>query len=362
MLKNPPKLKSERVFVGFNFAGSAGISSFTRVLKERGYKIDFYGFNRPNFNIPVDVVLKFSSNPMIALWERISYFFKILPQYDIWHFNYGKTFFFYPLNLLILKIWGKKIVCTFRGSDVRTGLDFLPNAEVLYDSRFNWPEWYKEFDRQSIWTKWQKQIRMLVFTWFSDQVVLTGPFLVGSVVAFDQIIPYGRDLEKITKYQKISQGESLTIFHAPTVESVKGTDTVKQVFETLAEKYPQHRFVIKTGLPHETLLKEMGKADIIIDQLLVGWYGGQAVEAMALGKPVLSFIYPLYLGLVEFGLEIPVVNTNYWNLTQDLENLINSPELRQDLGEKGLAFVQKYHSAEKIADEYSRVYEKALVD
>ena len=63
----------------------------------------------------------------------------------------------------------------------------------------------------------------------------------------------------------------------------------------------------------------MGKADIVIDQLLIGWYGGQAVEGLAQGKTVLSFIYPLYLGLVDFGQEIPIINTNAWDLKNNLE-------------------------------------------
>ena len=31
-------------------------------------------------------------------------------------------------------------------------------------------------------------------------------------------------------------------------------------------------------------------ADIVVDQLLAGWYGGFAVEAMALGKPVIAYL------------------------------------------------------------------------
>jgi len=370
MLKNPLKLKSKpqhldrcrgkRIFVGFNFAGTAGIWAFTRVLRRRGYKIDFYGMNRPNFNMPLDITLKFSQNPIKAFWERFSYFWKILPKYDVWHFNYGKTFFFYPLNLLILKLWGKKIVCTFRGSDVRASLDFLPEPETLYDERFNWPEWYKTINQMPFLQKWQKTLRMLIFYWFSDQVVLTGPFLAGSVVAFDKIIPYARNIKTINRFAKKNTSDKLTILHVPSKESVKGTDQVRIVFKSLAKKYPLHRFIIKNNLSHEALLRAMGRADIIIDQLLVGWYGGQAVEAMALGKPVLSFIYPSYLGLVDFGPEVPVVNTNYWALAHDLESLLVSPQLREDLGRRGLEFVAKHHDATKIAEDYQKTYEIAL--
>lgn len=362
MPKNPPKLKSERIFVGFNFAGTAGIWSFTRVLKERGYKIDFYGYERSNFNIPVDILLKFSSNPIKSFFERFWYFIKILPHYDIWHFNYGKTFFFYPLNLLILKLAGKKIVCTFRGSDVRNHIDGMPSRGRVNDPRFNWPELYYELANRSWAVKWQKNTQMRIFCWLSDQIILTGPFLVSSVLRFDQIIPYSRDIKAIEKFGDKIEHQKLTILHAPTVAKAKGTTAIVKVFGDLRKKYPQHEFIIAENMPHEELLKQMGQADIIIDQLLVGWYGGQAVEAMALGKIVLSYINPAYLELVEFGQEVPVYNTNPWNLKNDLELLINSPQWRQALGEKGRKFVKKYHDAEKIADQYLEVYERALVD
>ena len=54
------------------------------------------------------------------------------------------------------------------------------------------------------------------------------------------------------------------------------------------------------GLPvrldlHETLtrsqvLERVRDADIVVDQLVMGWYGGFSVEATALAKPVVCFI------------------------------------------------------------------------
>ena len=46
------------------------------------------------------------------------------------------------------------------------------------------------------------------------------------------------------------------------------------------------------GVPHEQARKRYAKADIIIDQLLVGWHGVFALEAMALGKPVITYLKP----------------------------------------------------------------------
>lgn len=354
--KNPLNLKNKRIFVGFNYAGAAGIYSYTRVLKRRGYQIDFYGVNRINFNMPVDVLLQFSSNLTISFFQRLKYFFKILPKYDIWHFNYATTLFFYPLNLFILRLFGKKIVCTFRGSDIRNNLDCSPSKNIIRDSRYHWPELYYELANRSWWAKFQKDIRMRVFCWLSDRIVLTGPFLASSVKKYDKIIPYARDIDRISLLKKLTIHKKLIILHAPSRSETKGTAEVARVFNILSKAYPQHEFKILTNLPHQDLIYAMSQAHIIIDQLVVGWYGGQAVEAMALGKTVMCNIQPFYLNLMPFK-NLPIFNTNIWNLKEDLVHLINSPKLCQKFSLDGYRFVKKYHSANVIADEYLEIYQ-----
>ncbi len=44
------------------------------------------------------------------------------------------------------------------------------------------------------------------------------------------------------------------------------------------------------NLTHEEALNEYSKIDVLVDQLLAGWYGGLAVEVMSLGKPVVAYI------------------------------------------------------------------------
>lgn len=352
----PSKLnKSPRIFVGFASAGAAGIWSYTRVLKKRGYKIDFYGIGHSKFGMPVDYALEFSLNIFVLAWQKLVFFFKLLPKYDIWHLNCMEAFFFYPLNLLILKILGKKIILTFRGSDVRTDLDFLPQS--LYSKKKNWPAYYQKMKKLNrSWAAFKRRLRMKIFISFADQVALTGPFLASSVTRYDKIIPYARDLSKLLKIKSLFNRDKIVIFHSPTVMDVKGSEYILASLNNLKKKYQKIEFRMPLNLKNEDLIQQMAKADIVIDQLLVGWYGGQAVEAMALGKPVISYIHQPYFNLVDFAAEIPVVNSNVWTLEKDLEMLINNRAWREELGKKGIEFVKKYHRPEKIAGEYLDLY------
>lgn len=360
MPKKDP-LKRKRIFVGFNSAGAAGIYAFTRSLRRRGYQIDFYGMRKTHFEMPVDFLLEFSGSPGLSFFQRVIFFFKILFSYDVWHFNFMEVFFFYPLNLFILKLLGKKIVVTFRGIDVQTDLEFLPKRLFEKIASSDWPEYYRlQFSKRNLWPNLLKKIRRRVFIWFADKVILTGPFLASSAERYDKIIPYAREINTLKRGLRSNRSSSfsLKILHVPSESVVKGTAIIAKTFKKLQKKYPKIEFKILEKIPREKLLEEMASADILIDQLLIGWYGGQAVEAMAMGKIVMAFLNPTYLGLVPYGKNIPIWNTNYWNLEQDLENLLAVlPKVQEEWSARSIAFVQKYHDARKIAQEYLEVYE-----
>ena len=350
-------LFNKRIFVGFNSAGAAGIYAFTRVLRRRGYTIDFYGIGKTHFDMPVDFLLEFSANPWVSFYQRVIYFCKILLRYDLWHLNFAEAFFFYPLNLFILKLFGKKIVVTFLGIDVQTDLEFLPQS--IYSKSDKWPEYYRLQFAKKFSERLFKKIRRRIFIYFADKVVLTGPFLAGQVDRYDKIIPYARDINRLKPSLHLNRSPSfsLKILHIPSDPVVKGTAEVIRVFKSLSRKFPEHSFRVLPRAPREELLLEIAKADIIVDQIIIGWYGGQAVEAMAQGKIVMAFLNPAYLQLVPFGKEIPIWNTNAWSFEQDLVMLIKIfPEIKDEWQKKSWEFVRKYHDDRKIAHQYLEIY------
>ena len=48
---------------------------------------------------------------------------------------------------------------------------------------------------------------------------------------------------------------------------------------------------IVEGLRHDEAFERYRDADIVVDQLNAGWYGILAIECMALGKPVVTFLH-----------------------------------------------------------------------
>ena len=78
--------------------------------------------------------------------------------------------------------------------------------------------------------------------------------------------------------------------HAPSHRGVKGTERVVEAVEQLRGEGIPLELELVEGRPHAEARKAYERADILVDQLLVGWYGAVAVELMALGRPVVCFM------------------------------------------------------------------------
>jgi glycosyltransferase involved in cell wall biosynthesis len=80
---------------------------------------------------------------------------------------------------------------------------------------------------------------------------------------------------------------------------------------------------------------------------------------MALGKPVLTYLHEEAVRRTEeaFGVELPLVPTSKDTLADDLQRLVDQPELRDEIGLRSRAYVERVHDANAIADRLIGIYE-----
>lgn len=146
------------------------------------------------------------------------------------------------------------------------------------------------------------------------------------------------------------------IVHAPSRKEFKGTNLILKTIEELKLFYP-FDFKLIENLPRPQALDFLAKSDIVIDELVSGTYGLLSCEAMALGKPVLCYIKP---SVATHYPDLPIVNTSQENLKNILPKIILDSQLRNQIGQKSRAYVEKYHDAHKIAAELITVYKNLL--
>src|SRR5581483_3419564 len=139
----------------------------------------------------------------------------------------------------------------------------------------------------------------------------------------------------------------------PSNRAKKGTAHVVEACAQL----PVELDVVE-GVPHDEARERYARADIVVDQLNAGWHGVFALEAMALGKPVVSHLKP---DVVErsaegFGVRVPIVPATKETLVDALRPLVEQPALRREVGARGRAYVEQVHDADRVADRLLAVY------
>ena len=112
------------------------------------------------------------------------------------------------------------------------------------------------------------------------------------------------------------------------------------------------------GLPHDEARKRYEDADIVVDQLNAGWYGLFAIESMALGKPVVTYLHEEAVRRTEeaFGVHVPLVPTTKETLRETLRPLVADAAERRRIGAASRAYVEQVHDARANAQRLLDLY------
>jgi len=175
------------------------------------------------------------------------------------------------------------------------------------------------------------------------------------------VIPPGLDLRDYEPTVPVERERPLVV-HAPSDLEKKGT---RHVIAACAQ-LPVDLDVVH-GVPHEEAVERFKRADIVVDQMNYLWHGVFAIESMAYGKPVVTHLDPEAVAQTEeaFGVKVPIVSATKDDLVEKLRPLVDSFELRRQLGQEGRAYVDKVDGDRSeiqqgpimIAGETDRVYQ-----
>jgi len=149
------------------------------------------------------------------------------------------------------------------------------------------------------------------------------------------------------------------ILHAPNHRQLKGTEYIERAISELQEEGMSIELVILEGVSNERVKEVMESVDIVVDQLLIGWYAMYALEAMAMGKPVICYIRP---DLLEFykrtitGNELfPIIQSTPEEFTDVLRKLIIDKERISKTGLASREFVLQHHSLDRIGSHFDEI-------
>ncbi|MDD5259610.1 MAG: hypothetical protein PHD29_06565 [bacterium] len=250
--------------------------------------------NYLHYPADIDLNLKDNTAKAVKFIKLASTFFALRNKYDIYHFNFGSSLIHFPsynLNLLDLPFYPDraKLFVTYNGCDARQKYPAMQRASIApcHDPGCCGSQCTSgkmdEYRRKSI----QKMSRYVRHIWAVNPDLLY--FLPVGKASF---LPYavlsaGAAAVPLPDFSK----KKLKIVHAPTNRIAKGTDHILSVISKIQQTHADYiEFRLIENLAHQEALKIYQEADLVIDQILIGWYGAFAVETMMMGKPVIARI------------------------------------------------------------------------
>ena len=289
-----------------------------QALRRRGIDASLVVFNRYALHPEADRSLDLRGGFLrrqAAQWRALA---SLLPRTDVFHFMFGLTLVPQSLQYPILRAFRKRSVMHYLGSDIRGR-----TREQLAAGRKAGAEIVGSWDA----TRWVPEAT---------------------------VIPPGIDLSAITPVPPRDRKRPLVV-HAPSSRKRKGTEHVVAACEALGVELR-----IVEGLRHDEALALYREADLVVDQLNAGWYGVLAIECLALGKPVLTYLHdePRVRTEEAYGLEVPLVGVTADTLQARLGELVDAgPAEWRRIGEASRAYVERVHDIERVADTLVELYE-----
>jgi len=273
---------------------------------------------------------------------------------DMVHWHFGRPLAPGALDLFLVKMLTKGRLVEFWGSDIR--IPEVAAADNPYVARLGKNHEYGDMESYAQSRRMQSRFARAGFACLvsSEELLpyVQRDLFPGPHFARQRILPKNW----VPNYPDPDSARPL-VAHSPSAVRYKGSPSVLAAVEEL-QQVLDFEFVLNSGRPRGQALRIVGRADIFLDQFVGGGYGVAAIEAMALGKPVVCYIKPSLQAL--YPLDLPIVNANQDNLATVLECLLKDGQLRAELGRRSRAYVERHHDAHKIAHELIGIYRQLL--
>ncbi len=335
-------------------------------------------FDRTSFDYEVDELLA-TGNPVLFERRRWSTLRRAVREFDVVHFNFGRTLFPAPLpiawrddplhapgraylrllarrDLPLLQRAGKTIAVTFQGDDARQGHGPGVPAVVRRLAEAVGDGYYTPAGDAL------KRHTIASFDRYADRIFYLNPDLGDVLPARAGFVPYASvDPADWKARDPQPLGDRPRIVHAPSHRGVKGTELVLDAVAQLQREGLELELELVEGLTHAEARRAYERADLLVDQLLIGWYGALAVELMALGRPVVCYVDEETAARhapAELLADLPLVRATATDLAEVLRSLLTERRGEYpELSRRSRAFAERWHDPAAIGRRMRAEYE-----
>lgn len=248
-------------------------------------------------------------------------------------------------DLPLLKAAGKTIAITYQGDDARQGsalrelFELSPLAGVE-------PGYYTA-DSDA-----RKRATIERFARYADRIYALNPDLLHVLPTQAQFMPYAHVDPRKWAAVPHPRGRVPVVAHAPTHRGAKGTPAILDACAQLRAEGVRFELDLIEGVSRVQARARYERADLVVDQLLAGWYGGVAVEVMALARPAIAYLREGDLRFLpeQMRTELPVINATPTTIADVLRSwLTDRRDELAELGARSRRYVERWHDPVQIA-------------
>lgn len=354
----------KKVDVGMGPLPMISYMYWAKALKRKGYTVETFAvdpyFITDEFDFIIDNKRHFILRKLpvlLFLWSASRYSIMYI------FFNGGPlmwTTVYKRIEPYLYKLAKVKMVVSPYGADVQV-YERTRNKVMVCASCKDYPGYFRRNHLQIA-----KQI---------DQWTRNGDIIVGAMDSIDYLWFWNRtipchfaiDTDKITPLlhyeNRNSSGNistAIKILHAPNHTNTKGTKFVEDAIDKLISEGYCITYRRIQNLPNEEVIKIIKDSDIIIDQLVIGWYAQFSMEAMACGKPCICYLRDdLVDSYVKMGClkkdEIPLISASTDTIYDVLKELLEHKEDLEKIGRRSREYVVRYHSLDAIGSFFAEI-------
>lgn len=372
-----PKVHRERPLkprLLFGFAPIINNKYWSRAMSEAGYVSHSISNAVPSINSRDDFDLYTNelfpvkdnqSNWDITL-QKLRLFTYVIKNYDIlimsFRYNYFKDTVFWDKEAEILKKYGVKTVIIPYGSDYYIYSKVIDHS-LKHNLMIN--------VALDIYNNKEKKQRIAYWRDNADCIIMG--FMLDDAPRWDMLPVSSLCIDtnswQRTKKDSLADGINapVTIVHTPNHRGFKGTEFIFKAIDELKEEGLKINFIVIEKL-HNNEVKRIlvDEADILIEQLIFTGYALSGVEGLSAGLPVVSNLDREDIVQVfrrySYLNECPIVNGTPENIKDTIRYLVQNPELRNQLGQAGRKYAEKYHSYEAFQKLFGQIVDKIYRD
>lgn len=281
-------------------------------------------------------------------------FLLALLRYDIFHYFYDRglmapdrRYGIAARELQYLKEFGKQLYTYAYGADVRE------RTSTLALGRWNFCAECDDPGKYCICHEGERAASMAPLLPVASAMVAMGDMLTYVPKPYHlNYWPIDVDRFEQATPRRRQPRTRLVVAHAPNHSHFKGSKYLLAAIARLQAEGMQIELKEISGVANEEVLRLFAGADVVVDQLVGGFYGYTALEAMAVGRPVITSVRSTDLLLPGF----PLLNATPDTIEQLLRDVYDGRHDLDALGAQGQRYVHEQQSIEAVSRRLASMY------